>query len=184
MENNFETASENRSSENRFKTSGYFLDQVRFIEIKGRMLKYIQVYSFSELGLKKVTDTIKSLRRMSISEIDLFKSGCLGRCDHLFCMDPFFVVMYAELINEYSYITECTRQEAYEHFKNLEWDKILALLDGKISQRHCLFYRDGYRVHINDQAEAAKAGIILIDDFSLDSFRQIAKLDEERKNQE
>ena len=179
MENKLETASENR-----FKTYKSFLDQVKFIEINGREIKYIQVFSFSGLGLKKITNITKSLRRMSISEIDFCKSQRSVRFEHLFCIDLFFIVMYAELINEYSYITECTRQEACDYFQNLEWDKILALLDGKLSQRHCLFYHDGYRVHINDQAEAAKAGVLLLDSFSLDSLRRIAKLDEERKNQE
>ena len=89
---------------------------------------------------------------------------------------PFFVDIYAELINDYSIITECTRQEACDYFQNLEWNEMLAILNEKSSQCHCLFYHDARIVKINDQAEAGKAGIILIDSFSLESLHQIEDL--------
>lgn len=171
MENKLETASENR-----FKTSKYFLDQVRFLEINERLLKYIHVFSFSELDLPIRSNIIKSLRRMSISEIDAFRSGRLVKFEHLPCIDPFFVDIYAELIDDYSIITECTRQEACDYFQNLEWNEMLAILNEKSSQCHCLFYHDASIVNINDQAEAGEAGIILIDSFSLESLHQIEDL--------
>lgn len=153
---------------NKFETAKY-LDQVKILNIGGGEIKYIQIFSLKrllQLKNKTVEELIAKLKALSFTETYYGLQGSAFKgsiCD----TNPDLISAYKRIIDVYGMEHKCTREEAYKHFNGMYYCDLVFKLEFQFDHYHRFFYYDGSQVNSVDNKYAAKKGILLLDNYSL-----------------